>query len=418
MIARPYRRALPACMLALALAVSTTLPGHPMSTVSPAHAASQHVVRIAFTQHVNVYLMNGDGANRQVVTTRGTDYQGIYYPWYQWSPDGNYLLLVRANAALRTNDNQDLLLLAADGTLIRTLATGIPLADFYPHWAIDGDRIVYVTAQSDSGGVFHNTVATVDPDGRRGAGWRYDSHEGCGGGTPDPAQQLLDQEVGFGAVRQSMQWSIARHLAVYSASCASGLNVTDTNTGKTQQLDPRGQTWTEAALSPQGKLALMTVPQAGGTRSVALTTPVAGAHWAIVAHGELPIWSRDGKTIYFEHRTVVKQLPLTDQLGNQFLGLQERTGIWRANADGSSATLLIGQDAFGFGALNLTPDGKALIFSSVDNETGLLLHLPAKGRLTQALLQQFGPRVRLQRYDIGAAVATLLVGAGMPAVRP
>jgi Tol biopolymer transport system component len=409
MIAGPRRRALAAGALAFALAASTALPGH---------AARRSAVGIAVTQQFNVFLMHGDGSGRQVVTTRGTGYQGIYYPWYQWSPDGKYLLLVRANAALRTSDNQDLLLLNADGTVIRTLATGIPQADFYPSWAIDGDRIVYVALQRASGGALRNTVATVDTGGQHGAGWSYDSHEGCGGGTPDPAQQLLNQEVGFGAVRQSMQWSIGRHIAVYSASCVGGLNVTNTETGKTERLDPHGQSWTEAALSPQGKLALMTVPPGSGTRSVVLTTPVAGAHWTIIAHGELPVWSRDGRTLYFEQRLVLKQLQLSDEQGSPFLGLQERTAIWRANADGSSATLLIGQDAFGFGPLNLTADGKAMIFSSVDNETGLLQHLPAKGQLTPALLQQFGPRVRIQRYDVGASITTLLVGAGMPAVQP
>jgi Tol biopolymer transport system component len=388
------------------------------SAAMPDHGNAQGAAEVAFTQRYNVYLMNADGADQRVVTTRGNGYRGIYYPWYQWSPDGRYMLLIRANAALRTNDNQDLLLLKPDGTVARTLVTGIPLADFYPTWALDGDRIVYVASQSASSGAVHNTVVTVDLSDRMSVAWRYDSHEGCGGGTSDPAQQLLNQEVGFGAVQQSMQWSIARHLAVYSASCVGGLNVTDTNTGKTQRLDPRRQIWTEAALSPQGRLAVMTIPPASGVRSVALTTPSAGAHWTSVAHGELPLWSRTGTTLYFEHRIVIKQLPFKDAYGYQFVGVQRRTGIWRANADGTAPTLLLGQDAFGFGPLNLTPDGKMMIYSSVDNETTLEQHLPANGRITQALLQRYGPRVRIQRYAIGDGVKTLRIGAGMPAVQP
>ena len=43
--------------------------------------------RIAFARHDNVFLMDQNGKNIRTVTTRGTGFQGIYYPWYQWSPD-------------------------------------------------------------------------------------------------------------------------------------------------------------------------------------------------------------------------------------------------------------------------------------------------------------------------------------------
>src|SRR5438270_5712384 len=78
---------------------------------------------IAFTRQNNVYLMTLAGKQLSTVTTRGTGYQGVRYPWYAWSPDNKYLLLVRQQTQ---KSRADLLLMNTSGRLVRVLASNIP----------------------------------------------------------------------------------------------------------------------------------------------------------------------------------------------------------------------------------------------------------------------------------------------------
>ena len=94
------------------------------------------------------------------------------------------------------------------------------------------------------------------------------------------------------------------------------------------------------------------------------------------------------------------------------------TAIWRANADGSHLLRVTSQDAFGFGHLQMTPDGRFLIYSRVDNPWNLWQHRLAGNRYTNTLLQLYGPRVSIQRLAVGGQPVTIASGAGSPVVRP
>jgi hypothetical protein len=415
-MSRKVNNVIIALMVALGLvagSVPVSFAASPSSTMPP--AAQQLVYR----QGWNVYLMDMQTGARRAITTDGRGYTGIFYPWYQWSPDGKYLLLVRANGALQTAANVDLLLMQAGGAALRTLVSGVVLPDFYPSWAQDGNQIIYVSKQViDNTGVVHNTVSSIDVAGHNTVLWRYDNRQGCGGGTPVPAEQLRWTEVGPLGVQRTMQWSMAQHLAVYSATCASGLNVTDTVMGRTQRLDPQGMAWSGGALSRQGKLAVVSRTGATGVLQVLVTTPRPGAVYRTVAAGELPAWSPDGQILYFVQRTVIGEFAFNNPQVGAYAAQVYTSAVWRARTDGSMPALMLAQDAYGLGPLTIQARDASIIYSSVDNMTALAYHLSPNHTYTAPLFQRYGPQVRIQEYVPGSGVTTLLSGAGNPAVQP
>jgi Tol biopolymer transport system component len=215
-------------------------------------------------------------------------------------------------------------------------------------------------------------------------------------------------------------WSTGRHLAIYSASCAGGLAMTNLRTGKTHLLGQNRQRWNEAALSRNGILAA-TIGTCTPSRCASRITLVNTASGAIIGNtgrGELPTWSPDGHTLYFVEQTPGKVLPLQDPLGNKLQLVTFVTSIWRANADGTHVLRLVSSDAYGFGPLNVTPDGASLIYSSVENDWGLYNHRIAGNRYTDQILKQYGPKVQVMRFDSGRQPVAIAPNAGQPAVQP
>ncbi len=413
------------CLLAFTVAGCTaTLVS---AQADPAGASPE----VAVTRGFNVYFLPAKGGHLQAVTTRGNGYAGVYYPWYQWSPDGRYLLLVRA-----TGSSWTILLLNSRGSVLRTLATGPGPADFYPSWALDRDEIVYVAAQhiAKAQGGLLNDVARLDLDGRRTLMWRYISHEGCGGGTPDPAMRDYWEEVGFEGRAPTMQWDPVRHLAIYSASCTGGLNFTNTETRHTRyqpashRSSPIGP-WSEAALSSTGQLAAtyaggsvtgLSAANAGGTGTsrLALANPRSGAILRTIGAGELPAWSPDGRTLFFVRRTPGRVLTTRDTLGNTVALQTYYSAIWQADSGGTHLRRLTLQNRFAFGPLNVAPGGHALIYSAIDNDWALWRHRQPGGRFSAALLQKYAPAIAVQRLDVGAAPTVVASNAGRPEIQP
>jgi WD40-like Beta Propeller Repeat len=399
----------------LALALTLPLPSGGAVAATPP--------LIAFTRHFNVFLMNTDGTNIVTVTGRGTGYQGIYYPWYQWSFDGKYLLLVRSEPLPKSQRRQHLLLLDPTGHVLRDLATLPESADFFPSWALDANQIVYVASENwpKSASAPLNTVNIADVSGNTHVAWRYRSiGEGCGGGSPDPADAVYWQETGFGGTPASMQWSTSRHEAIYSASCAGGLYLTDTRTRSTRALGQQGSRWNEAAISHAGKLAAVaeTCPNGICSRSMVVVNLTSGAVVRNIPGAQLPRWSADGQTLYFVKRVPGRTLRLHDESGNTYGFQTETSEIWRANADGSHQLRLLSEDAYGFGPLSLTPDGHSIVFSRIDNDWGIFQHRLAGNRFTAAIVTKYGPKAAVQRFDSGHLPVFIANDAGSPAVRP
>ncbi len=225
----------------------------------------------------------------------------------------------------------------------------------------------------------------------------------------------MSVELGLDNVASGMQWSIARHLAVFSASCRGGLNVTDTRTGHTQGLDPSGTTWYEPSLSPQGTLAVTAARDLGSARSIVLTSPVPGARSTSVAPGELPLWSADGHTLYFEQITAARPVPYVGTDGKQYAAPVNVSSLWRVGADGAAPSRSYTQNAYGLGSLSPLAGSAALAFSSVDNVTAAQQHYLRVGSYAPPLVEH----VRIMRLDLASDKATaVLIGAGRPEGQP
>lgn len=394
----------------VALALTLTVAG------ASARAATAPGLRVVYTQHDNVYLLDTASGQTRQLTTRG-GHGDIIYPWYAWSPDGRYLLLVRGH---QSTPATDLLLLDRTGTVLRTLASPSTPAVVRPAWAADADRLSYVAsatpAASVPGTIDH--LVSLDPQGHRAPLWSFGEPAGCGGGTSDPSEQLEWGETGFGSLAMTFSWLTARHLAVYTNSlCAGSVDVTDTRAGVTRPLGQHPQAWHEGLLAPTGAM-VAAVLATGQERTLVLAAPHAGALGRPVAPGELPLWARDGRTLYFVRRAPGPVLHMRDSVGDVADAQTYTTAIWRCAADGAHLRRIAAFDAFGTGPLQLAPDGRALIFAKVDNSWALWRHRLAGDRVTEALRTRYGPRVTLVRLDLNGPLHTLVSDAHQPAVQP
>lgn len=364
---------------------------------------------IAYSQNFNVYQMNALGGNRHALTARGTGYRGIYYPAYSYSPDGKYLLLVRSDHGAGS-----LLLLNPNGSVLRTLARVPVYTDFAPAWALDSDRIVYIASEPARYRPARVAVDSVDLLGRKAYLWSYSSAGLCDGAIFDPAETLYDDQTGGAGYMPTVQWRVATHLAVYTGSCGGEtVYVANTRSHVSRLLNT---SWTEAALSASGRLAVTQVSRSG-TR-VLLTYAYPGAPVRGVASGELPLWSRDGKFLYFVNRTPGMVLSLRNPARQAVTSRTYTSAILRANGDGGHLLRLVSDDAYGFGPLSLTPDNRSLVFSRVDNLWRLWNHRLPNGSYTDAQLRRYGPHVSIQRFISGQTALTLALDAGRPAVQP
>ena len=407
-------RASCAAFLVLALVVGG-LPRHATAS-SPGTAAPAVGLRVVYTQHDNVLLLDTASGRTRPLTTQG-GHGDLVYPRYAWSPDGRYLLLVRGH---RTTQPTDLLLLDRSGTVLRTLTSPTTTAVFQPSWAADVDLVAYVATTTPAAmglGVIDH-LWSVDPRGRRAPLWSFLEAVGCGGGTSDPSAQLLWVETGFGSVAMTFSWRTARHLAVYTPTlCGGSVDVTDTRTGRTGQLGQHPQAWHEGLLAPNGAVVAAMIT-AGQARTVVLAPPRPGALGRAIAPGELPAWSRDGRVLYFVRRTPGPLLHMRDSLGNEADSQTYTTAVWQGRADGSSLRQIAAFDAFGTGSLQLAPDGRSLVFARVDNSWALWRHRLAGDVVTPALLARYGPRVAVVRLNLDGTLHTLVADAGQPAVQP
>lgn len=209
-----------------------------------------------------------------------------------------------------------------------------------------------------------------------------------------------------------MSWSMSQGVAAYLASCAGGVNVTNLRTRQTRVLASAQ----EPALSSAGILAVVDRPNTPSLFQegvVRLVNPHTGAVLHTVARGELPTWSRDGRTLSFVQRRLLRTLHAKDGLGNQRDLRIFSSSIYRADATGTGLTRLLTEDAFGFGALNATPGG-AIIFSRVDNDWAVWQH--RKGNVIAPDQGKYAPKVQIQRLNVGGVLTTLALNAGQPMV--
>jgi hypothetical protein len=133
-----------------------------------------------------------------------------------------------------------------------------------------------------------------------------------------------------------------------------------------------------------------------------------------VARGELPLWSEDGHTLYFEQITAGKPVSYVGTGGKTYAAPTHVSAIWRAGAGGSSPSRIYTQNAYGLGPLSWLAGG-SLVFSSVDNATSASKHYLVAGSIAPPL----GGHTRIMRLDPNSGKASVvLIGAGRPVGQP
>ncbi len=408
----------------------------PVGGVPPATRAAQGTLPsgvsaeplVAFRKNYNVYLMNADGSGQQPVTTRGTSFNGAYpssdpvctYPWFAWSPDGAYLLIVQDVFQEGQAPARDLLLLDVESLTLGRLIEGIAVNGYRPSWAVDGNEIAYITWVQDDGQSASYAVDRVDVTGRRTG--RIDFvGPACNlpsGFNEDPALLLYFEEYGAPAsgLLPSIQWRLTDEAALVGIACG-GAELVEWETSAVQFLDIN-----DPVLSSVGVVAGSTGSPLG-TGEVVVTELAPDASVEKVGAGGVPVWSSDGQTLYFVQRIDQgESLILQPADGSVFTPLLLKrftSAIWSANADGSEPEPLLEEDVYAYGLPSPTPDGRALVFSSIDNSTTLWENRLPNDTYDADLLERYSPHIRIQRLDLTTGeVTTLVEGAGRPAVQP
>jgi dipeptidyl aminopeptidase/acylaminoacyl peptidase len=350
--------------------------------------------------------------------------------WYQWSPDGRYLLVAQGH--LNTSSSA-LMLYSAKGSFLRTLVQKARWTGFYASWAVNGDRVAFVAGTCKQAKIAgcaspnDSALLTVGLHGLQsfaGSFRQFGSGGGCGGApnptAPDPSAELYRVETEFGITMPTLNWYTGSKPVFVGLTnyAAPGSAVTTTTHVKPAVTPPPAN----VAISAGGRAAgvVQHCTTAGCVSNLALLDPATGRVLRNVAQGgDLPVFSPDGKTVYFVRRTVQGTLHYQDLQGDPGQSNVYRTEIWRAATAGGRPVTVLSEDAYGFGRLSVTSDGRSLIFGSVDNATSLWEHRLPGDQITTQLLETYGPTVSVQRLNLATgAVRTLVANASWPAVQP
>lgn len=400
-------------LIAVVLAV---LPG--MTNAARAQQPSLHPVpaRVVFTQDNSLWMTTPNG--KQLIVQGNTT---TPFSWYQWSPDGKYLLVAQSDPSTQTSA---LVLYNAAGTRLRTLVSPLPWASYYPSWAANGDRAAYVAGsckQEHINGCARSSDMTLFSVGVRGhrtflGAYSVSGGGGCGGPIEDPAANLYKTETDFGITMPMLHWRIGPQpsflgLAVYTVPASAGAMIAHPTTVPALYF----------AVSATRRVAgvIQTCGNNGCTSQVALFSPTTGRVLRTVGDGELPVFSRDGATLYFVRQAMQQTLNFQDSSGSAMPSQVNRSEIWRLGSGDAQPVMIFSEDAFGFGPPAMTPDGNAIIFSSVENDTTMWQHRLPGDRLDAQLIASYGPQVSVQSLNLATGtVQTLMQNAGRPAVQP
>ena len=369
---------------------------------------------VAYLKNNNVFFIPAAGSSATAVTTRGhSGANGLSYPWYQWSPSGRYMLLVRQPA----KGGYDLLLINRQGDLVRTLLRNVGAGSFYPTWAIDADVMAYSLYADTTPNYFVFSAYQVDLHGRSSLLWKAKGGGGCdfGTGDEDPALPLYLSESPH--LHAGMSWSATERLAVYRTSPCPGvpLNLTDFLKGTTVYLGDGETVWRNAALSRDGRFvaSIETVTRASVGETIVVADAQTGSIRTRLGSGTSPVWSSDFRHIYYSEQRVSHVLPFKPDHAQSPSMIST---IWSVTPSGTERTMLLRQPVYVYGRIQPTPDGRSLIFSSVDNCDVLWQHRLPGDTFDANLLKLYGPHVRIQKLDIGGALQTLAVDGGTPVV--
>ena len=387
-------------LLLTVTAVVPTLVAH----AAPSQSGS---AILAFVRADNVWVARADGVGAREITRDGTgpriiNGRQVTYAYLTWSPDGQRLLLARFESDNPTGGTYrqgwSLQTWTPGSTRLVIMAQNINSQDFIPQWSRHGQTVSYIAASSynDKTLTFENTVKTADLSGRTTRLARFRAREGCLDSSTDPSELTFWNLVGPGGIRQTFLWSSTRRFLLYSTECIhTGLKYLNIVAGRERIV---GRLMTEAVLAPSqsrligvdtGRLVLSTVD--GTSRRI----------FAATASARLPVWSPDGRFVYYLARETRRTLRYHAQDGNLFEIQVNRASIDRLDVGSGLVRTILTLPVHAFANLSVSSDGRWLSFTQVTNSDVLYQHLVHSPRVTNALLTRYGPRISVIRVPSG-----------------
>jgi serine/threonine protein kinase len=185
---------------------------------------------------------------------------GLAFPIF--SPDGTRIAFMQPVAG-----DPQIFTMAADGTDIRQITRGKGEINALPRWSADGSFIYFYRSYPSNS--FRKVPAAGGADSEVMAGWSWETHNSA---QEDPSGRRL----------------------VYTliAKKEVATIVRDLSSGQETRLN---ETLETPRWSPDGLSVVGTLQNRSGMR----ICPALGGACTPLARGQLPVWGRDGSTIYF-----------------------------------------------------------------------------------------------------------------------
>lgn len=386
-----------------------------------AGAASTHSkgALVAFVRADNVWIAAADGSRAQEITRDGTGTRiingsQITYAYLTWSPAGRRLLVAR----FESNDHAggtyrqawSLQIWTPGAAKLVSIAKGINSQDFIPQWSRDGRSISYIANSSynDRTLTYQNAVKTVDLLGRIAPLVRFNAREGCLDSSTDPSELTFWYLVGPGGVRQTFIWASAAHFLVYSTECIhTGLHFRSLATSRTSAV---GRSMTEATLAPGGARL---VGVDGGHLVMTKADGTARRTFLATTGARVPVWSPDGRFVYFMARVTRTTLRYRNRTGNLFEIGVNRARINRLDVASGTVTTILALPIHAFANLAISPDGRWIYATEITNSDRLYQHLIHSPVVTNDALMRYRPRTEVVRVpSTGGAVQKVVHNGG------
>ena len=396
-------RPLSAYLLIAVAGIAPTLASH----AAPIRSGA---ARLAFVRADNVWIAGADGTGARQITRDGTgtrvvNGRQVTYAYLTWSPTARRLLVARFESTNPPGGTYrqgwSLQTSTPSVSKLVPVVQHINSQDFIPEWSHNGQTIAYIADSSyhDKTLTFQNTVKTVDLSGRISSLTSFDAHEGCLDSSTDPSELTFWNLVGPGGVRQTFIWSSASRFLVYSTECIhTGLTYRSLVTGQERVV---GRSTTEAALAPDGSRV---VGVDGGHLILSKANGAARQAFPSTAGARVPIWSPDGRFVYYMTRHTVQSLRYRNHAGNLFEIGVNRASINCLDVASGVVTTILTLPVHAFANLAVSSDGRWLYVTEITNSDRLYQHLVHSPVVTNALLTQYGPRTHVLRVSSGGGL--------------
>lgn len=331
--------------------------------------------KLAFVRDFNVWVKD-NGTEKQITTDAKFTRNGIYqnaslsYSYPSISPDGKKVVFFQTKAIDASKgifqSPTSLYISNVDGSGLKPLITNGDFERIYPvQWFKDGQSILIETYKNHVGD--DNTLIKLNINtGSQQILTTYNIHSGCGGGSSDPSSILAGSEGARPVYSKIFQLSADNNYLIHNTACTGyGVNVYNL---QANQDKPVSEDITQAIFSPDGtKIAGI-----GRNNEIMIfDTSSASAVKSLTATEQPQVlyWASDGQTIYYGTDTLVSNLTVKDDLGNQLEGKKNKASIWSILVDGTGNKKLTEFDAYDVKPLFVSADKSTALIAKVDNPT-------------------------------------------------